>query len=81
MKGTALKSFVATVKGQKIRASEGDEVEIPKGVDWVQAGLVDPIKTARVRTESAAIEAPEKAVKPKPKAKRPASRKKSSSKK
>ena len=31
--------FTATIDGIKYRAQEGVEIEMPKGADWVTAGL------------------------------------------
>lgn len=41
MKVKALVSFVARVDGQTFRASAGDLLEMPQGVDWDSAGLVE----------------------------------------
>lgn len=76
MRVIAKKSFVASVGEQMIRASEGEELEMPDGIDWLNAGLVEPARGKA--PESASIEAPEKAVKPKVRKKRPAGKKKAS---
>lgn len=40
MRVKALKSFVGAANGQKYRVTEGDEFDLPAGVDWLKAGLV-----------------------------------------
>ncbi len=60
VKVRALLSFVAVVDGRKFRAIEGDEFDLPAGVDWLAAGLVAPVGQ---EPEAAAVEQPEKAVK------------------
>lgn len=37
----AVTSFVATIGGVKYRVQAGDELEMPKGADWLQAGFVE----------------------------------------
>lgn len=56
MKGKVLRSFSDTKHGS---FSEGEEIDIPAGVDWVQAGFV----AAADEIETAAVQAPERAVK------------------
>lgn len=75
-----LRAFVANVEGVKIRGIEDEILDMPKGQDWIKAGLVEPLQGGSTR-ETAAVEPSEKAVEPKAAAKKPASRKKSSSKK
>lgn len=58
MKVRALKSFGSTEYGH---VSAGSEFELPDGVDWLTAGLVEPVID---EPEAAVIEPPEKAVKP-----------------
>lgn len=43
MKVRALKSFVATVDGTKYRLQTGDEIDMPKDADWVNAGLAEKV--------------------------------------
>jgi hypothetical protein len=73
MRVIAKKSFVASVGEQMIRASEGDELELPEGVDWLNAGLVEPVRGKA--PESAMVAPPEKAVKLKAMRKKPAAEK------
>lgn len=40
MRVKAVTSFVATIGGVKYRVQAGDELEMPKGADWLQAGFV-----------------------------------------
>lgn len=51
----ALTSFGGTEYGHY---SDGDVFELPEGVDWLRAGLVEIVQ------EAAVMEPPEKAVKP-----------------
>lgn len=55
----ALKSFGGNKYGH---FPEGKVFELPDGVDWLRAGLVELVEP---EIETASIEAPEKAVKPK----------------
>lgn len=48
MKVLALISFVATIDGVKYRVKAGDELELPKGADWLQAGFVEKVTPAAV---------------------------------
>lgn len=41
MRVKAVTSFVATIGGVKYRVQAGDELEMPKGADWLQAGFVE----------------------------------------
>lgn len=41
MKVKALIGFVATIDGVKYRVQAGDELEMPKGADWLTAGLAE----------------------------------------
>lgn len=44
MKVKALISFVGyDGQGKKWRVSEGDELELPAGVDWLEKGLVEAL--------------------------------------
>jgi len=43
MKVKALIGFVSTIDGEKYRAKAGDVLDLPKGADWVKAGLVKKI--------------------------------------
>ncbi len=72
MKVIALKSFISRIDGKKYRPSEGDELNMPKGADWIKAGLVRKKGTAKkpAAPESASVQAPEAAVKPKAKPKK-----------
>lgn len=49
-KQTALRSFVAHVDGRTYRVQEGDEIEVPNGVDWEKAGFVEPAPKAKAKT-------------------------------
>lgn len=60
MRVKALKGFVATIDGTKYRVQEGDELTLPEGADWLQAGLVAAVKA---EAETATVKAPETAVK------------------
>lgn len=62
MRVKAVKSFGGVTSEGRYHISEGEEFELPEGVDWLRAGLVVPVKAA---VETAAIEPPEKAVRPK----------------
>ena len=64
MKVIAVKSFGGSKYGH---ISEGKVFDLPKGVDWLKAGLVVPFKE---EIETAMTASPEKAVKPRAKAKR-----------
>lgn len=64
MKVRAVKSFGGSQYGHR---AAGSVFDLPDGVDWLEAGLVVPVEP---EIETAAMEAPEKAVKPKPKKKR-----------
>ncbi len=79
MKVIALTSFVARIDGVKYRPDKGEELEMPKGADWIKAGLAEKKAVKRSdkakAPESAALEAPEKAVKPAAKKKEPAKKK------
>jgi hypothetical protein len=57
----AVKSFGGSKYGHK---PAGSVFELPEGVDWLQAGLVEPVEQ---EIETASVEAPETAVKPKAK--------------
>jgi hypothetical protein len=56
MKGKVLRSFSDASHGT---FSDGDIIDIPAGVDWVLAGLVEPvqavIETASVAPERTAV--------------------------
>jgi len=64
----ALQSFVATVGERKIRAVEGQELEMPGDQDWLKAGLVEQIgpaaKSAAPVRESASLAPAETAAAP-----------------
>lgn len=47
MKVKALIGFVGTVAGTKHRVQAGDELEMPKGADWLDAGLVEQVTPAK----------------------------------
>lgn len=72
MKVIATVSFVSRIGGTKYRPNEGDELDMPKGADWLKAGLVVKKSTAKkpAAPESASVQAPEAAVKPKAKPKK-----------
>ena len=61
MKVVALKGFSGMLEGRPFSVSEGEELELPEGVDWLNAGLVVAVKE---EFETAAKATPEKAVKP-----------------
>ena len=73
MKVIALIGFAGMAPdGQPFAFSEGDVLELPRGADWLKAGLVRPAlpigrNTAAIEKQTA--EAPEKAVLPRPKGK------------
>lgn len=48
-KQTALRSFVAHVDGRTYRVQEGDEIDVPDGVDWEKAGFVEPAPKAAAK--------------------------------
>ncbi len=52
MKGKVLRSFSDANHGT---FSDGDVIDIPAGVDWVLAGLVEPLE-ARIETAAMAPE-------------------------
>jgi hypothetical protein len=68
MKVKVLKSFVGKYEkdGREIFISAGmnEIIDLPEGVDWLKAGLVEPVKAA---PESTTAKAAETATKPKPK--------------
>ena len=43
MRVKAVIGFVATIDGVKYRVQAGDELEMPKGADWLQAGFVEAV--------------------------------------
>jgi hypothetical protein len=43
MQVKALVSFVSNLNGKKYRVQAGDELELPKGADWLAAGLVEAL--------------------------------------
>jgi len=47
MKGRVIKSFAGTHYGSY---GQGDIIDIPTGVDWVQAGLVEVIEEEKIET-------------------------------
>ncbi len=72
MKVVALISFVSRIDGKKYQPDAGDELDMPKGADWLKAGLVRKKSTAKkaAAPESASVSAPESAVKSKAKPKK-----------
>jgi len=60
MKVVAIRNFVGIVQHVKRTYEEGQEFDLPDGVDWIQAGLVAPVRAEKV--ETATRKAPEKAV-------------------
>ena len=54
MKVKVLIGFVSTIEGIKYRVQAGDELELPKGADWVKAGLVEPVAPVKVVKRSKA---------------------------
>lgn len=60
MKVIAVKNFVGIIDNVKKPFEEGQEFELPAGADWLDAGLVVPVRTRKV--ETATRKAPEKAV-------------------
>ncbi len=58
MRVRALTSFA----GSGFSVGQGDEFDLPEGVDWLRAGLVEAIPEPE--QEAAIAEMPEKAVKP-----------------
>ena len=59
MKGIVLRSFAGKVDGKTQSFGAGQEIEIPKGVDWVKAGFVRPLSTTKAKVKSKAISTPE----------------------
>ncbi len=57
MKVKALRGFSAFVDGSMVCASEGQVLELPKGADWLRAGLVVPAEEG-AEAEDAATEPP-----------------------
>ena len=55
MKVRALKSFGSTIYGHY---AAGVEFELPDGVDWLKAGLVEQVKPPPKKREAAARPAP-----------------------
>ena len=74
MKVIALVSFVSRIDGQTYRPAQGDEIDMPKGADWVKAGLAKKksITKKAKAPESASVETPESAVQPRATKKRDA---------
>lgn len=73
MKVKALKGFSAFVGDEMVCVSEGQMVELPKGADWVRAGLAvaveddeTPAAVVKPAPESTSVESSEKAVTGKP---------------
>ncbi len=60
MKVRAVKSFSANLDGEILHFPDGKEFELPKGVDWLEAGLVVPVRTTKKR--KATVKPKEKAV-------------------
>lgn len=46
MKVIAKRAFVDTIDGVKYRPEVGETIDMPAGADWIQAGLVDQVKTS-----------------------------------
>ena len=44
---------VVSFSSRDFTASEGDEFELPEGVDWLQAGFVVPLKEQKIETATA----------------------------
>lgn len=63
MKVIVVRSFVAQVDGRKYRLAEGDVVNLPEGVDWLRAGLVQALDEP-APIEQATVSAPQAAVAP-----------------
>lgn len=57
MKVKALKSFGSTEYGH---FPEGSVFDLPKGVDWLKAGLVEKVTKTTKKREAAALKDPEK---------------------
>ena len=65
MKVKALTTFGGTdAIGNHVHVSAGDVFELPPGVDWINAGLVEPITP---EPEAAVVQVPRRAVRKKPK--------------
>jgi hypothetical protein len=45
MRVRALKSFAGMVDGAVVQVRAGSEMELPEGVDWLQAGFVAVVDT------------------------------------
>lgn len=64
MKVVALRSFAARFGGRLYKAARGDVLQMPKGTDWVAAGLVEPVdprKGGDSAKQTATVEPTEKA--------------------
>ena len=60
MRVQAVKSFVDKVGDTKYRVEQGQEFELPEGVNWLDVGFVIPARDIELKT--ATIEPKEKAV-------------------
>lgn len=60
MRVRVVRSFSARLQGKSFQGHIGEEFELPAGVDWLQAGLVVPVRSKPV--EHAVQRAPERAV-------------------
>lgn len=54
MRVRVIKAFVARVDGNTFRGTEGQEIELPKGVDWLKAGFVEPVESKETATSKRA---------------------------
>ena len=45
MKVNVKQPFIGVIDGVKYRGIPGDVIELPKGADWIEAGLVEPVAT------------------------------------
>jgi len=69
MKVKVLRSFTAFVGENSVSGSQGQELEMPDGADWVKAGLVEPLEESDAEAEKAEKKAKAEAEKAEKKAK------------
>lgn len=63
MRVRAVKSFIAYLPdGSKQRVQYGQELDLPRGVDWLKAGFVVPVRQAATETATMKPEERERGV-------------------
>jgi hypothetical protein len=60
MKVKALCGFVGTHDGVKYRAQPGDTLDMPRGADWIKAGLVEKLPRTSTRKRTTRKATPKK---------------------